>query len=125
MKGKVVHLNLSQNRKWEGMIRVLNLFVAPFSILTDVDMKVLGQLLYHYYLWDDLGLEERNQRVFDYDTKVTIAKDLDMSRAHLENCLMSLRKMGFINGIRKTRQLNPRLLITPDFNEFTYIISEE
>lgn len=124
MKGKVVHLKLSQSKKWEGMIRVLNVFVAPFSILTEVDMKVLGQLLYHYYKWEDLGFEERNQMVFDYDTKVAISKDLDLSMASLENCLMSLRKMGFINGIRKTRHLNPNLLITPDFNEFTYIISE-
>lgn len=123
VKGKEIVLNLQENKRWEGMIRVLHLFVVPFSTLTDTEIKVLGQLLYWFYQ-EDGNFEERNLKLFDYNTKVIIANDLKLSLASLENCLMSLRMKKLVVGLRKTRQLNPSYLLSDDFNRITYTLKQ-
>lgn len=73
-------------------------FTAPFHKLRKQQQHVLALLLYHHY---KLKQEITNNKilwkeVFDYDTKLSIAEELEMQQGALENVLSQLRKRGVI-----------------------------
>lgn len=122
MQGRVINLNLPENKAWENMIRVLSLYVAPFKHLTQTEIMVLGQLLFHYHNFTGIGFEERNLKLFEYDIKMKICTDLSLSLQMYENCLMGLKIKNIVTGKRKEKILNPKYILTEDFNQITFII---
>jgi len=73
-------------------------FTTPFHKLNGRQQKVLALLLYHHYTFKK---EITNNKilwkaVFDYDTKVDIYTELNMTSASLENIISQLRKSKVI-----------------------------
>lgn len=117
----IIPWKVPKYRRYEAILRVLHVCVAPFTLLTETDIKVLGQLLY-YYNEDQSPIEDRNRNLFDYDTKVKICNTLDLTMPSLENCLMGLRKSGYILGLRKTRTLAIVDKLNNNFFDITFKI---
>lgn len=73
-------------------------FLQPFHKLQKQQYTVVALLLYHHYNYKK---EITNNKilwktVFDYDTKILIAEDLEISMQAIENILTSLRKKKVI-----------------------------
>lgn len=73
-------------------------FLQPFHKLPKQEQKLLALLLYYHY---KLRKEITNNRilwkeVFDYDTKLLIAEEMEIGGQALENLLTKLRKKNVI-----------------------------
>ena len=73
-------------------------FLQPFHKLQKQQYTVLALLLYHHYNYKK---EITNNKilwktVFDYDTKILIADELEMTTQALENVFTALRKKKVI-----------------------------
>lgn len=106
-------------------------FLKPFHKLSTQHSTVLALLLYYHY---KLSKEITNNKilwksVFDYDTKILITEELNMSNASLENVLTSLRKKKVIinkeisplyipnlNNIKEKFTININFKITDEEN---------
>jgi hypothetical protein len=85
-------------------IKLKDLFIKwleitkPFHKLSNQHQQVLSLLLYHHYL---LKHEVTNEKilwkmVFDYDTKLKIKEELEMTDNTLQNVLTKLRRKNII-----------------------------
>jgi hypothetical protein len=85
-------------------IKLKDLFIKwleitkPFHKLSTQHQQVLSLLLYHHYL---LKHEVTNEKilwkmVFDYDTKLKIKEELEMTDNTLQNVLTKLRRKNII-----------------------------
>jgi len=88
-------------------------FLTPFHKLRKQEQKVVALLLYHHYR---LNKEITNNRilwkeVFDYDTKLLIAEELEIQSGALENLLSTLRSKKVIID----KQISP--LYIPDLSK--------
>jgi DNA-binding MarR family transcriptional regulator len=73
-------------------------FLKPFHKLNNQQQQILALLLYNHYM---LKQEITNNKilwkqVFDYDTKIIIAEDLNIKMGAIENILSQLRKKNVI-----------------------------
>lgn len=73
-------------------------FLYPFHKLRKQEQTLVSLLLYHHY---NLKKEITNEKilwkeVFDYDTKILIAEEMQIGSQALENLLTKLRKSNVI-----------------------------
>lgn len=75
---------------------------TPFHKLTKTEQKVLAGLLYYHYIYKRTTKSEIViwKMVFDYDTKLKIKKELDMTDSMLQNTFSKLRKKNIIKDNR-------------------------
>lgn len=108
-------IKIPTNRKkfFRQYIEVLK----PICDVRDREADVLASLLYQSYLRKDINnLKDRFKLVFDYDTKIKIQEELNMTTAVLRNCISQLRKKGIIG---KDNVILPQYLINPDDEIFS------
>lgn len=106
---KVVNINTNTKKFFQHWLT----FTTPFHKLAKKPQQILALLLYHHYV---LGKEITNNKilwkqVFDYDTKVKIANELDIKQSYLENVLSQLRKSRIIEDNKISEVYIPRITI--------------
>jgi len=91
--------------------------LQPFIKLRANEADVLAGLLYHSYLRKDIGnLIDRFKLVFDYDTRLKIQEELNMSTPVFRNCLSRLRKKKIIG---EHNVIPPYYLVNPTEENFS------
>lgn len=95
----------------------------PFHKLNPKECNILALILYHHY---KLSHEITNEKilwkmVFDYDTKVLIAEELEIQISALENYYSNLRKKKVIVDNIITKYYIPN--ITKKFKNFKIIFN--
>lgn len=68
------------------------------TILTDIPLKVLAQLLYYNDQYKDMPETERWNTVFSKKTKDEICQTLDMKEHHLNIYISKLREIQVLHG---------------------------
>ncbi len=66
--------------------------------LSNGEINVLAELLYHNYTLRDIPLKQRSVLLFDYDTKIEIMNSLNTTLNTIDNTFYILRKKGYINN---------------------------
>lgn len=98
-------------------------FTKPFHGLRTQLQNTLALLLYHHYELSKVIKNEKIlwKQVFDYDTKVLIATELDIQMASLDNLFGDLRRKNVIID----NQINPVYIpyIDKDTKRFTVKIN--
>ena len=119
---KEIKITTDKRKFFRQYVEVLK----PICNVRDREADVLAQLLYQSYLRKDINnLKDRFKLVFDYDTKIKIQEDTNMTTAVFRNCISQLRKKGIIG---KDNVILSQYLINPDDKTFSvkynFIIKE-
>lgn len=69
--------------------------INPMYKLAPKEIEVLAYLLYLDYQYKSIPVEARNKIIFDYDSKVLISNEFNISLAIVNNVFTSLRKKTF------------------------------
>tara|TARA_R110000751_G_C13785448_1_gene481497 strand:+ start:86 stop:469 length:384 start_codon:yes stop_codon:yes gene_type:complete len=77
--------------------------INPIIKLRKRELDVLAKLMYYNNEYKDLKEDIRFKIVFDYDTKIKIAKELDISLDVLNNNFSELRNKKIINDNRLSK----------------------
>lgn len=98
-------------------------FTEPFHKLTNQQQLVVSALLYQHY---KIGKEVTNNKilwrsVFDYDTKLLIAEELNIKLSSLENIFTRLRVLKVIVDNRLHPSYIPK--IDKNFKNFKLIFN--
>lgn len=81
--------------------------MKPFSKMRPREIELYAELLFHYNKWKDLPEKERNQLIFNYDTRLAIAEKLNMSVKTLYTIIQELKKKDLVSGAFGNGTVNP------------------
>jgi hypothetical protein len=106
----------------ENRIKKFLLTIYSFHKLTDKEMEILTQLIYHYQLIEQKYSTVKDPELFNrllFDTQVTkqIKEKLHVSDPVFQNYMTTFRKKGVIVG----RSINPRFLFPKEPFNLTFI----
>jgi predicted transcriptional regulator len=108
---KEIPINTNIKKFFRQYVEVLQ----PLFDIRSREADVFAALLYESYLRRDIGdLKDRFKLILDYDTKIKIQEELNMTTAVFRNCLTRLRKKGLVG---KYDIIKPGYLINPDEKE--------
>lgn len=104
---KIANINI----RLKGLFKQWLVITRVFHKLTEQQMSILALLLYyHYILKQDITNEKILWKmVFDYDTKLKIRNELNISDQAIQNTLNILRKKNIIKSNRITPTYIPEL----------------
>lgn len=84
--------------------------LQPFNGLRKRDADVFGEILYQAHLIKDVEEKHKFKLLFDYETRVEMENNLEISSANLRNSISNLRKKNLIlegNRIPKYYLIDP------------------
>lgn len=104
---KIANINI----KFKQLMVVWLELTKTFHKMPPREINITALLLYHYFRLRKVITNDKilwNQ-VFDYDTKMIIQEELDISNQAIQNALTSLRKKGVIQNNRIVETYIPNI----------------
>jgi|32_taG_2_1085360.scaffolds.fasta_scaffold29183_1 hypothetical protein len=95
----VIPIEVKKDNFYRYYVELIN----PIIKLRKRELDVLARLMYYNNEYKDLKEDIRFKIVFDYDTKVKIAKELDISLDVLNNNFSELRNKEIIKDNKLTK----------------------
>jgi hypothetical protein len=114
-----IRIKTQEDTYFLKLLSILN-NIPPFNKLRPKELELYAQLLTLNHKYRNVPFQERNTLIFSYDSKVDIAKKMEIKLSGVYNNLSSLRSAGVI----KDETLIPKYVLvkTP---EVSFIFEEE
>jgi len=102
-------INIETNTKlfFRQYLEIINPLIK--SRLSNCAKNVLSELMRIDYKYKSLNDKDRAKLMFDYDTKIEMSDNLNISMPTLNNMFLKLRKESIINKntLKKMYRINP------------------
>lgn len=93
----IIAVKVSKIKYFRQALEILR-SLPEIEQLASRDLDVLAYLLYYNYKYKDIDKELRGKLIFDYDIKMKICEEIEMSEAVLNNIIGKIRKSNIVVG---------------------------
>lgn len=91
----IININTNERVFFRQALEIIR-HLPPLDSLRTGELDVLGEFMYFNHKFSHIEESLRGRLLFDYDTKQSIADNLNIKSSNLDNIITALRKKNII-----------------------------